>query len=415
MKDRCDVLVVGGGPAGLAATIKASELGLNSILVENRERLGGVPLQCIHPGFGLHYFGEDLTGTELIYRLLEKFMDLGIEYYVGAHVADLNLSFPERRATIITRDGVLEVDASAIIYATGARERHVFDIWVTGHRPAGVYTAGEAQAMMDVDGVMPGREILIVGSGDVGLIMARRFALEGARVKAVVETLPYPGGLLRNVVQCLHDYGIPLLLETSVIEIHGRRRVEEVVVSKVDAEFKPVPGTERTIKCDTVIIAAGLRPYIPMLEEKGVIIDSVTGGPVVNDYLETSMPGVFVCGNALLINDLVDYVLEQGEQAAEGAYLFVKNGGIPTFRFRWMLKGRNIRFVVPHYLSGVRDVTVYARVMKPIRNVAILFPEIDKHVNLPVVRPAEMIRVKLRKDEISKTSGKITMEAVPRG
>ncbi|HIP88743.1 MAG TPA: FAD-dependent oxidoreductase [Thermococcus paralvinellae] len=414
MQNDYDVIVIGGGPAGLAAAIKAKEYGLKVLLLENRDVLGGIPLQCVHPGFGLHYFKEDLTGTEFIYRFIEKFKELGIEYYTGSHVMKIiPVSDIEKRLEVITPQGLLELTTTTIIYATGARERHIFEIGITGHRVAGIYTAGEAQTMMDIDGIMPGREIVIVGSGDVGLIMARRFALEGANVKAVIEIMPYPGGLTRNIVQCLQDFNIPLYLSHAVTRIEGKERVERVIVSKVDENLTPIPGTEREIECDTVVIAAGLVPYLKVLEKIGVMIDPATKGPVVNEYLETNIPGIFVAGNALVINDLVDYVVEQGEWAAESAYLYVKNQGIPSKKWRKIAKGRNIRLVVPHYVSGDRDVMIYARVQKPEENVKIRFPEIEKEVKLPVVRPAEMVRIKLRREEIKKAKDKITMEVVP--
>jgi len=414
MQGDYDVLVIGGGPAGLSAAIKAKELGLTPLLIENREILGGIPLQCIHTGFGIHYFKEDLTGTELTYRLLGRFEKLDIDCYTGAHVTDFtSVSYLEKKVRIITAKGILDITAPTIIYAAGARERHLFDIRITGYRSAGIYTAGEAQTMMDIEGIMPGREIVIVGSGDVGLIMARRFALEGARVKAVIETMPYPGGLLRNIVQCLYDFNIPLYLNTSVTRIIGKKRVEKVIISQVDDDLRPVAGTKREIECDTVIIAAGLRPYLPLLESKDVMIDPATGGPIVNDYLETSIPGVFASGNALVINDLVDHVLEQGERAAEGAYTFIKNKGLPTVRLRKMVKGRNVRLIIPQYLSGDRDAIIYARAIKPMRNVAVCFPELEKKITLPAVRPAEMIRVKLGKNEIAKSKSKIRMEIIP--
>ena len=341
----------------------------------------------------------------------DRFERLNIEYYTSAHMVDLDfISYLEKKVTVVTAKGVLETTTPTIIYAAGARERHMFDIWITGDRPAGIYTAGESQTMMDIEGIMPGREIVIVGSGDVGLIMARRFALEGANVKAVIEVMPYPGGLLRNVVQCLYDYDIPLYLSTAVTRIYGKKRVEKVLISKVDEKYRPVSGTEREIKCDTVIIAAGLRPYIPILESKNVIIDPATGGPVVNDYLETSMPGIFACGNSMVINDLVDHVLEQGEQAAEGAYIFINNKGLPSAKFRRTVKGENVRLIVPHYLSGNKDSVIYARAVKPMRDVKVFFPEIEREIRLPAVRPAEMIRIKLKKDEIMRSDDKITME-----
>ena len=414
MRNDYDVVVIGGGPAGLAAAIKAKELGLRVLLIENRDRIGGIPLQCVHPGFGLHYFREDLTGTEFIYRFIEKFHKLGIDYYTQAHVMEIkNLSDLEKRLTVVTTKGVLDISTTTIIYTAGARERHLFEINVIGDRVAGVYTAGEAQTMMDIYGIMPGKKILIIGSGDVGLIMARRFALEGAEVVAVIEIMPYPGGLTRNIVQCLEDYNIPLYLSHAVVAVRGRKRVEKAIIMKVDENLKPIPGTEKEIECDTIIISAGLIPYLKLLEKVGVLIDPGTRGPVVNEFLETTVPGIFVAGNALVINDLVDYVVEQGELAAQGAYTYIKNNGIMTYRWRRLVRGENVRLIVPHLLSGENDVWIYSRVTKVMRNVEVRFPEIGKKLRLPVVRPAEMVRVKLRKEDIAKADDKITMEVIP--
>lgn len=414
MQNEYDVVVIGGGPAGLAAAIKARELGLKVLLIENREFIGGIPIQCVHPGFGLHYFKEDFTGTEFIYRFIEKFNEMNIEYYTNAHVLEIiSHSYRHKILKVVTEKGLLNIVTKTVIYATGARERHVFEIGITGHRVAGIYTAGEAQTMMDIYGIMPGKEIVIVGSGDVGLIMARRFTLEGAHVKAVIEIMPYPGGLIRNVVQCLEDFGIPLYLSHAVTRIEGRKRVEKVIITKVDENLRPVPGTEKELKCDTVVLAAGLVPYLRVIEKAGVIIDPATRGPVVNSYLETSVPGVFVAGNALVINDLVDYVVEQGEEAAIGAYEFIKNEGLPSMKWKKIVKGRNIRLVVPHYVSDVKDVMIYARVKKPEENVRLRFPEIGKEIRLPFVRPSEMIRIRLKKEDIAKAGDKITMEVVP--
>ncbi len=410
-----DVVVIGGGPAGLAAAIKAKNLGLKVLLLENRERLGGIPLQCVHPGFGLHYFKEDLTGTEFIYRILEKFEELKIEHYTNAHVLDISyMSDLEKMLKVVTPRDILEIVTTTIIYAAGARERHLFEIGITGKRLAGIYTAGEAQAMMDLYGVMPGKDVVIVGSGDVGLIMARRFVLEGANVKAVIEIMPYPGGLIRNIVQCLEDFEIPLYLSHAVVRIEGKRRVEKVIIMKVDENLKPLLGTEEEIPCDTVIIAAGLTPYVRLLEKMGIMIDPATKGPVVNEYLETiTTPGIFVAGNALVINDLVDYVVEQGIWAAESAYIFVKNQGIPTKEWKPVIKGRNVRLIIPHYISGERNVVLYIRVQRPEEKVKVCFLEIGKEVKLPVVRPAEMIRIELKREEASKVKDKLTVEVIP--
>ncbi|MCD6363685.1 MAG: FAD-dependent oxidoreductase [Synergistetes bacterium] len=413
MRDRYDTVVIGGGPAGLSAAIKAKEHGLSVLLLENRDLLGGIPLQCVHPGFGLHYFKEDLTGTEFIYRFIEKFEKLGIESYTNAHLVEIELvSDIEKRLKVITPRGVLSLQTTSLIYTTGARERHIFEIGITGNRPPGVFTAGEAQTMMDIYGIMPGKEIVIVGSGDVGLIMARRFALEGADVKAVIEIMPFPGGLTRNVVQCLHDFDIPLYLSHAVTRVEGTKRVEKIIVCEVDENLRIKEGTEKEISCDTVVVAAGLVPYIKILEKIGVLTDPATKGPIINELLETSIPGTFVAGNALVINDLVDYVVEQGEKSADGAREFVERGGIPTKRWKRMVKGRNIRLLVPHYLSGEEDVMIYARVLKPEENVKVRFLEIEKEIKLPFVKPAEMLRLKLRKEDIAKAKDKITMEVV---
>ncbi|MEM0282621.1 MAG: FAD-dependent oxidoreductase, partial [Desulfurococcaceae archaeon] len=413
-----DTVVIGGGPAGIAAAIKATELGLKTILIENRDLLGGIPLQCVHPGFGLHYFKEDLTGTQFITRLLDKLEKLKVEYMLKAHVHSIEyLDYNKKIVNVITPQGVMRILTKTIIYTTGARERHIYEIGVVGDRPDGIYTAGEAQTLMDIYGILPGREIVIIGSGDVGLIMARRFALEGAKVKAVVEILPYPGGLMRNVIQCLRDFNIPLLLGHTVVKVIGKRRVEKVLVAKVDENFKPIPGTEFEIPCDTVVLSVGLRPYLNVLEKLGLHIDPATGGPVVNDYLETNIPGVFVAGNALVINDLVDYAVEQGELAAEGAKIFVENNGIPTKNWKIVEKGRNVRLVVPQIISGEKDVIVYARVSNPEKNVYVEIPELGFRLFNYGVRPAEMIRLKLRKDMFSKIGAdinKITLEVKPR-
>lgn len=408
-----DTIVIGGGPGGLAAAIKARELGLNVLLLENRDVLGGIPLQCVHPGFGLHYFKEDLTGTEFIYRFIDKFEKLGIEGYTNAHLTEIKLiSDVEKELKVITPKGIKRLKAISIIYTTGARERHLYEIGVTGNRVPGIFTAGEAQTMMDIYGIMPGKEIVIVGSGDVGLIMARRFALEGAIVKGVIEIMPFPGGLTRNVVQCLHDFGIPLYLSHAVIRVEGTKRVEKIKVCEVDENLEIKENTEKEIKCDTVIVAAGLVPYIKILEKIGVTKDGATKGPIVNEYLETSIPGVFTAGNALVINDLVDHVVEQGEKAAYGAKEFVEKGGIPTKRWRRILRGKNVRLLIPHYVSGEKDVVVYARVAKPQEKVIVRFPEIGKEVRLPVVKPAEMVSIKLKKEEIEKAKDRITMEVI---
>ncbi|MCD6372008.1 MAG: FAD-dependent oxidoreductase [Thermococcus sp.] len=406
-----DVVVIGGGPAGMAAAVRAKELGLNVLLLDENEYLGGILPQCIHPGFGLHYYKEELTGPEFASRLARKLVELGVEYKTAARVLEIrNYSDLEKVVIFTSPSGVYQVWAKAIIYAAGARERHAFEIGIVGDRVSGIYTAGEAQTLMDIYGVLPGKEIVIVGSGDVGLIMARRFALEGAKVKAVVELMPYPGGLARNVM-ILRDFDIPLYLSHKVVEVRGTGRVERVKVVKVDENLNEIPGSEFWIEADTLIISAGLIPSVKKLKAIGVEIDPATGGPVVNDRLETSVPGIFVAGNSLLINDLVDYVAEQGELAAEGAKEFIEKGGIESRKWIKVEKGENVRLLVPHYLSGEGDVYLYLRVARPMEDIELRIPEIGKKMRLPVVKPAEMLRIKLKAEEIRKAE-KLTVEVV---
>lgn len=413
IEKKYDVVVIGAGPAGIAAAVKSRKLGLDTVIIENRDILGGIPLQCIHPGFGIHYFGVDLTGCEFIQRLIDEMLKNNVDYILNGYVHSIDIySHNEKLTTVITPKGIYRIEAKTIIYTAGARERHLFELNIFGDRPDGIYTAGEAQTLMDLYGVLPGKDIVIIGSGDVGLIMARRFALEGANVRAVIEIMPYPGGLMRNIVQCLKDFNIPLYLSHSVIEIIGRNRVEAVKVAKVDENLKPIRDTEFMLPCDTVIIAAGLTPNVDLLERVGVVVDSRSRGPIVNEYLETSIPGIFVAGNALVINDLVDYAAEQGELAAEGAKTFIDNNGIPTKDWIKIDVGRNIRFIVPHYVSGERDVIIYSRVQRPESN--IYFSINSFRIKMFNVRPAEMIRIKIPRKIFSEIhSSRIIAEVTP--
>ncbi|WP_456367328.1 NAD(P)/FAD-dependent oxidoreductase [Thermococcus sp.] len=406
-----DVVVIGGGPAGMASAIKAKELGLKVLLLDENDYLGGILPQCIHAGFGIHYFGDELTGPEFAARLAKRLVGLNVEYRTSARVLEIrNYSDLEKFVLFTSPRGIYGVWAKAIIYAAGARERHAFEIGIVGDRVSGIYTAGEAQTLMDIYGVLPGKEIVIVGSGDVGLIMARRFALEGAKVKAVIELMPYPGGLARNVM-ILRDFNIPLYLSHKVVEVRGKGRVELVKVVRVDENLGEIRGSEFWIEADTLVISAGLVPAVKKLKKIGVEIDPATAGPVVNDRLETSVPGIFVAGNSLVINDLVDYVAEQGEVAAEGAKEFIENGGIESKKWIKVERGENVHLVVPHYLSGDRDVHLYLRVSKPMEDVELRIPEIGKRLKLPVVKPAEMLRIKLKAEEI-KNAKRLTVEVI---
>ncbi len=319
-----DVVIIGGGPAGLAAAVAAKEHGIQKILILERDReLGGILNQCIHNGFGLHTFKEELTGPEYALRYIKKVQELDIEYRLNTMVADIS---PERVITALNReDGLLEIKAEAVILAMGCRERSRGALNIPGYRPAGIFSAGTAQRLVNMEGYLPGRKVVILGSGDIGLIMARRMTLEGAKVKAVAELMPYSGGLRRNIVQCLEDYGIPLKLSHTVVDIKGRERVEGVTLAKVDERGKPIPGTEEEYACDTLLLSVGLIPENEISGKMGVELNPVTSGPVVNESLETNIPGVFACGNVLHVHDLVDFVSQEAAAAGRFAADFIRN------------------------------------------------------------------------------------------
>ena len=320
-----DIVIVGGGPAGLAAAVSARKNGIEKILIIERDKeLGGILNQCIHNGFGLHTFKEELTGPEYAYRFIQQVLDLGIEYKLDTMVMDIS---PERVVTAMNKtDGMFQIEAGAVILAMGCRERPRGALNIPGFRPAGIYSAGTAQRLVNIEGYMPGREIVILGSGDIGLIMARRLTLEGAIVKVVAELMPYSGGLKRNIVQCLDDFGIPLKLSHTVVDIEGKERVSAVTIAAVDENRKPIPGTEERYTCDTLLLSTGLIPENELSRSCGVAMNRVTNGPLVNEMLETNIPGVFACGNVLHVHDLVDFVSEEAERAGANAAKFVKEG-----------------------------------------------------------------------------------------
>ncbi len=320
-----DIVIVGGGPAGLAAAVAAKKNGTDSILIIERDKeLGGILNQCIHNGFGLHTFKEELTGPEYAYRFIEQVLDLGIEYKLDTMVMDIS---KDRVVTAMNReDGMFRIEAGAVILAMGCRERPRGALNIPGYRPAGIYSAGTAQRLVNIEGYMPGREVVILGSGDIGLIMARRMTLEGAKVKVVAELMPYSGGLKRNIVQCLDDYGIPLKLSHTVVDIEGKERVTAVTIAAVDERMKPIPGTEERYTCDTLLLSTGLIPENELSKSCGVEMSRITSGPVVNEMLETNIPGVFACGNVLHVHDLVDFVSEEAAKAGLNASKFVQAG-----------------------------------------------------------------------------------------
>lgn len=321
--EKCEIVIIGGGPAGLAAAAEANRAGAEKILIlERDDRLGGILNQCIHNGFGLHTFKEELTGPEYAARFIEQVERLPIEYRLHTMVMDIT---KERVITAMSSErGIYQIQAEAVILAMGCRERPRGALNIPGYRPAGIYTAGTAQRLVNMEGYLPGKEVVILGSGDIGLIMARRMTLEGAHVNVVAELMPYSGGLKRNIVQCLDDYGIPLKLSHTVVKIHGKKRVEGVTLAQVDAQAKPILGTEEFYPCDTLLLSVGLLPENELSRQAEVPLSPVTNGPVVDENLETEIPGIFACGNVLHVHDLVDFVSEEAAQAGRAAAEYVQ-------------------------------------------------------------------------------------------
>ena len=365
-----ELVIIGGGPAGLAAAVEARKSGIQDILILERDNeLGGILNQCIHNGFGLHTFKEELTGPEYAGRFIQQVKELDIPYKLNTMVLDLAA---DKTVTAMNReDGLFQLHPKAVILAMGCRERPRGALNIPGYRPAGIFTAGTAQRLVNMEGYMPGRKVVILGSGDIGLIMARRMTLEGAQVQVVAELMPYSGGLKRNIVQCLDDFNIPLYLSTTVTEIHGQEHLTGVTLARVDENRRPVPGTERYIQCDTLLLSVGLLPENELSRQAGVALDRVTGGPEVSDDLSTSLPGVFACGNVLHVHDLVDFVSQEAAAAGRSAARFLRNG--PASGETVALEGRSgVRYTVPqqvHRSSGV--VTVRFRVGQPYRGAAL--------------------------------------------
>ena len=372
-----ELVIIGGGPAGLAAAVAAYDKGLRDILILERDiALGGILRQCIHNGFGLHRFGEELTGPEYAARYAAQVKERNIPYMTETMVTELRAD-----RTVVARSaamGIFEIKAGAVILAMGCRERPKGALNIAGTRPAGIYTAGTAQKFVNMKGMMPGREVVILGSGDIGLIMARRMTLEGAKVKAVCELMPYSGGLARNIEQCLNDFDIPLLLSHTVVDIHGKERLEAVTIAEVDERRRPIPGTEQTIPCDTLLLSCGLIPENELTAQAGVPMDRITNGALVDGDRQTSIPGVFACGNVLHVHDLVDYVSEEAAIAGEAAVRFLRGESTEEkISVRVKTDGK-VRYTVPQLLTEAKDTRLYFRVSDVFRGKKIVLRAGDR-------------------------------------
>lgn len=407
-----DIVIIGGGPAGLAAAASAKREGIDSILILERDtQLGGILNQCIHNGFGLHTFKEELTGPEYAQRFIDQVEELNIAYKLNTMVMDIT---PDKEITAMNRtDGLFHIQAKSIILAMGCRERSRGALNIPGYRPAGIYSAGTAQRLVNIEGFMPGREVVILGSGDIGLIMARRMTLEGAKVKVVAELMPYSGGLKRNIVQCLDDFGIPLKLSHTVVDIRGKERLEGITLAAVDNKGKPIPGTEEEYTCDTLLLSCGLIPENEISRSIGVDMEPVTSGPVVNESLETSVEGVFACGNVLHVHDLVDFVSEEAAAAGRNAAAYVKAGGTLGEKSKEIpiRAVDGVRYTVPKKLHVNRmadEQIVRFRVGAVYKNCyisAYLNDERIIHRKRQIMAPGEMEEIKLKKEQLSGFDG----------
>lgn len=423
--DKMDLVIIGGGPAGLAAAVAAYDNGVKNIMIlERDDRLGGILNQCIHNGFGLHTFKEELTGPEYAARFIAQVKERQIPYKLHTMVLDIS---PDRTVTAVnSNDGVFTLQAGAVILAMGCRERPRGALNIPGFRPAGIFSAGTAQRLVNMEGYMPGRRVVILGSGDIGLIMARRMTLEGAKVLLVAELMPYSGGLKRNIVQCLDDFGIPLKLSHTVVDIQGKDRVTGVTVAQVGADRKPIPGTETHYDCDTLLLSCGLIPENELSRSAGIELHPVTGGPSVNDALETSIPGIFACGNVLHVHDLVDYVSQEAANAGRQAAAYIKRQNtsaatpdltpLPSetqaacsenVRTLPILCEGGVRYTVPETLrpDAMDDtVTLRFRVDNIYKNRSICVYFGDRRIlrrKRPVLAPGEMEQVTLTKKQLA--------------
>ena len=405
---KAELVIIGGGPAGMSAAVAAYDAGLRDIIILERDKsLGGILRQCIHNGFGLHRFKEELTGPEYAYRYEMQVRERNIPFKLNTMVLDIT---PDKVVTAMnSEDGLFTIEAKSIILAMGCRERPKGALNISGTRPAGIFTAGTAQKFVNMDGYMPGKKVVILGSGDIGLIMARRMTLEGAKVEAVCELMPYSGGLARNIEQCLNDFGIPLMLSHTVVEIHGKDRVTGVTIAKVDERRRPIPETKQYIECDTLLLSVGLLPENELTKSADIALDRITGGAVVDQNRQTEIEGVYACGNVLHVHDLVDYVSEESEIAGKAAAAYVM-GSAPAGRSISLTTDGKVRYTVPQRITADENVTVYFRVADVYRDVRIVVRD-DENVIVnkkkQKVAPGEMETVTLTKEMIEKLDGNV--------
>ncbi|HPY79797.1 MAG TPA: NAD(P)/FAD-dependent oxidoreductase [Bacilli bacterium] len=406
-----DLVIIGGGSAGMAAAIQAKKEGVDNLLIlEKNDTLGGILNQCIHNGFGLTEFKEELTGPEYLQRFVDQVHELDIPYKLSSAV--INITRDKVVSYSNPVDGSVSVQAKAIVLATGCYERNAGAIQLPGDRCSGIITAGTAQKYLNIHGYLVGKRVVILGSGDIGLIMARRLTLEGAKVVCVAEIMPYSNGLNRNIAQCLNDYNIPLYLSTSVSRVIGKGRLQKVILSNVDDNFKFIPGTEMEIPCDTLILSVGLVPYVSLLENIGVPMSS-TKGALVNEHMETMIPGIFTCGNCLHVHDVVDFVTDEGRLAGHGAALYLQNLLLGVREIN-VYPNSGVSYVVPQKvnLDNQEDVTFKFRVQKPVKDVFVLFESnnvIISKVFKSALIPSEMIMIKLNRDKLANVTGDITV------